>query len=286
MHDDIRKYLEWKSTHTQKAPLSYRLHLNRLAEFTKKPTDDVGMEDLIGFFHSLKNKYSMAHVAYAMTIIKNFFEYHRKQGRPCIDPYLIRIPKFTPHSHTPLTEEDFNAMDSKLSEYDFRELTKKIAIRLLWDTGMRVSELCDLKLSDIEEKKMAAQIVTKKNRQLRWVFWTRETHRLLMKYIEMRLVVDDKPELLIAQTIQESRLTPRSIQRWVKQLTKQSNINKKISPHSFRHGKAHRMLEIKADCVKDIQVILGHSEQNPRAAFSYLRLSKSESERRAKIYLR
>ncbi|MCK4592156.1 tyrosine-type recombinase/integrase [Candidatus Parcubacteria bacterium] len=65
---------------------------------------------------------------------------------------------------------------------------------------------------------------------------------------------------------------------------REAGIERKISPHSFRHAKAHNILD-KSGTVKDIQFILGHSENNPISAFSYLRLNSKEAEKRAKMFL-
>jgi site-specific recombinase XerD len=282
MYNDIHDYLEWKSTYTQKAALDYKLHLYRFANSHNKQTNEVTMGDLRLFIQHHKAKYSLAHTSYVITIIKNFFEYIRRQGKPCLDPYLIRPPKFTAHAHTPVTIDDFNLIDKLLSEYDFHELTQKVAIRLLWETGVRVSELCDLMLSDIDSQRQTAQIITKKNKQMRWIFWSKETQRLLNLYVARR--VHPSPYLIVPLKQIEGRITPRSIQRWVKSLAKKAQIIKCLSPHSFRHGRAHHIINLGGGVV-EVQKILGHSETNPQASFNYLRMNQHEAETIAHKYL-
>lgn len=282
----IDKYLEWKSTYTNKAPATYRLHLGRFEKFVKKDLEHITLEDVILFQLHLKSIYSLANVAYSMIIIKNFFDFWRRQREACVDPYLIKIPRFIPNSHAPIYHDEFVDMDKSLGEGDFEEVEKKVILRLFWETGMRVSELCDLNISDIETKRRATTIVTKKNNQQRWIFWSEKTHDLLIKYLGVRICLNQRPELFISPHMgnKRRRITTRSIQRWIKMIAKNAGIVKSISPHSFRHGKAHRILDL-GGTVKDIQMILGHSEINPQASFSYLRLNISEIEVRAKMFI-
>lgn len=90
--------------------------------------------------------------------------------------------------------------------------------------------------------------------------------------------------LLIAKTKNaRARITTRSVQRWVESLCLEAGIPKR-SPHSFRHSKAHRILE-QGGGVADIARILGHSEKNPVAAFNYLKLNQAEQTDRAQRFM-
>lgn len=283
---EIDKYLDWKSSYTNKAPATYRLHLKRFDEFINKELENITLENVILFQLHLKERYSLANVAYSITIIKNFFEFWRRQGIRCVDSSLIKIPRFIPNSHAPIYYDEFVDIDNSIPDDGFDNTERKVVIRLLWETGMRVSELCDMNVSDIETRRPAAMIVTKKNNQMRWVFWSAQTHELLIKYLGVRICMNSREELFIAPHMGEKRrrITTRTIQRWIKESVRNAGINKNITPHSFRHGKAHRILDL-GGTVKDVQMILGHSENNPKASFSYLRLSIGEAEERAKMFI-
>ena len=77
------------------------------------------------------------------------------------------------------------------------------------------------------------------------VVWGKETERLLVKYLGARLCEEVPTHALFISWKRNSgkRLTTRSVQRWIKDICKLAMIDKKITPHSFRHGKAHHMLE-------------------------------------------
>lgn len=285
MDKEIKDYLNWKASYTKKASKNYALHLYRFNDFIKKDLCDISLFDVVNFQLYLKGKYSVANVAYSMAIIKNFFVFYKKQGIQCLDPYFIKIPKFTPHSHSAITLDEYESILSILGDDEFFNVQKKVIFRLLWETGMRVSELCDLNISDVDYKNNCALIVTKKNNKQRWIFWRSETSDLLIKYLGVRICLNQTPALFIASSKnRRDRITIRTIQRWTKESCFEAGITRKLSPHSFRHAKAHRILD-KSGTVKDIQFILGHSENNPISAFSYLRLNPTESKKRTSMFL-
>lgn len=285
LEKEIGDYLNWKAGYTKKAAVNYALHLRRFADYTKKDLCDIDLVDVINFQLYMKKRYALANVAYSMIIIKNFFTFYRKQGTACLDPYFIKIPKFIPHSHFAITEEEHSKILSVFRDDEFFNIQKKVIFSLLHDTGIRVSELCDLNVSDLTSANARAIIVTKKNNKQRWIFWTQETHNLLLGYLGTRICLNQDPALFFASSNnRRRRITTRTVQRWMKEACLLSEITRKLSPHGYRHGKAHTILD-KNGTVKDIQFILGHSDTNPISAFSYLRLNASESEKRALMFL-
>ena len=283
----IEKYLQWKATHTEKACVSYRAHLLKLADLVRKDLEDITVDDIVAFQQRLKGKFAISHVSYITTVIKNFFEFWLRQGIKCVDPYLIRVPRFSTNSHAAVTGEEFAAIDASLPENNFDDLQKKVIVNILWDTGMRVSEVCDLDVANIDSQSRKTMVRTKKNRKINWVMWSEDTHKLLLKYLGIRICLNQRPALFAAMNRHNhrDRITPRTVQRWVKEVALRVGIKKKISPHSFRHGKAHDMMNRGAN-VKDIQAVLRHSEDNPKASFNYMRLSEPEFERIAQKHLR
>ena len=285
MQEAIDSFLNWKAGYTMHASGTYRLHLERFAEYVHKGLRKVTLDDVVKWQYLLKTKYSMANVAYASMILKNFFKFWAAKGTPIIDPYLIRIPKFVPKSHSPVSVEDFNTLCETATEDSFWDLQKKVVLHMLWDTGMRVGELCSMDISMIDSRKPMAMIVTKKNNKERWIKWSASTHTLLLKMLGVRICLNQYPWLFLARDYgRRGRVVPRTIQRWIKKMTKEAKLNAKISCHSFRHSKAHEILR-KGGGAIEIQKVLGHSENNPMSAFSYLRLNDAEFEKIADRFL-
>lgn len=281
--EEINQYLNWKASYTKSAANRYALHLYRLDKFCHKPLRDITVIDIVNFRNNLNLKYSPANVNYAMIIIKDFLGYYRKQGLIDIDPSLIRIKKVLTRSHYAITEEEYKKMLSVLRDDELWNVQKKIVIRLLWETGVRVSELCALNISDMNSAEPRALIVTKKGNREGWIFWSQETHQLVLKFLGVRLCTNQRPHLFMTEK-GHNRPTTRTVERWISDTCTRSGIPKKITPHSFRHGKAHHIIN-QGGNVKDVQVLLRHSETNPIAAFSYLRMNSMEIEKRASLFL-
>ena len=281
---EIEDYLSWKGSYTAKASVTYRVHLERFNGLVKKIISEIGITDIIKFQQMMKNKYAIANVAYATIVIKNFFDFYRRQGIKCIDPFIIRAPKFMPRPHCHITFEEYQKMENTVTRSEFFTLEKRIILRLLWETGIRVSELCDLNIADIENEPKAF-IRTKKGNRMRWIFWSPETHRHLMQYLGIRLCMNQREHLFMAGIKGRGiRLTTRSVQRWIKEMASSANLKKKVSPHSLRHSKAHHILDLGGNIV-EIMRILGHSRNNPRAALDYLQFNDKEMEKTARKYV-
>lgn len=275
LKDAVESYLEWKAGNTKKAAVAYRPHLERFTQLMKnKDTREIKLTDFSKFHDVMQLKYAPSNVAYAITILKDFARFLRAEGESIVDPFMIRIPKFTPKMRSVVDDEDIGKMCMTLSEWRYDDVLKRLMIYMLRDTGIRVSELCDLNISDIDITKKFACIVTKKSNKMRYIMWSSETHALLIKYLGVRLTLNQTNPLFISTQIRK-RITTRSVERWITQLRMGAGILRQLTPHSFRHYKAHKMLEMGAN-VKEIQLILGHSEENPRAAFQYLRTDKTE----------
>jgi integrase/recombinase XerD len=176
-----------------------------------------------------------------------------------------------------MTSNLLKKMDGVLNEQFYDDLIKKLIVHILYDTGMRVSELCDLDISNLEETDTpglrCATIRRRKSLRYNTVVWGKETNRLMNLYLGLRLCLDvnQTDALFVIKKSKGNRITARTVQRWIKEICLEAGIPEDITPHSFRHGKAHQVLNQSGN-VRDVQAILGHV--NPASSFSYLSLNR------------
>lgn len=275
----IEEYLKWKHSYAPIAAVRYRDRLSPFSEYIhpQKAISLITINNIIEYHASIKNKgYSPKTIEYSSIILKNFFLFCQGRGVCTLNPTEIRPVRCISPDKELITAKEFGQMSNCLNEQFFEELTRKLVIHLLWDCGMRVSELCDINISDIEETSKSgircAKIRRRKARRYNIVVWGTETNKLLNLYLGVRLSLDYPTDaLLISRNAQGERITPRSIQRWVKEIAKLAGIEKNITPHCFRHSKAHRVLD-EGENIRDVQCILGHS--SPISSFHYLGLNK------------
>ena len=289
MQEKIKEYLDWKGTYAHRASINYRIWLERFTEVCgDKPIEEYMVSDIVKYRSWLESRYSSYCIQYAMVIIKNFFQFYKHQNVFCLSPALIKTPRIQAKSHRAITEEEFNKIVSVIPNSEFMSLRDLIIVRLLWETGMRVSELTDLNVSNISENGTSAIIFTKKTGKPRMVVWSNDTHYCIKKYMLIRLELhnhNNANALFVGWNNNNGwsmRLTPRTVERRVKEYTNRAGIKEKITPHSFRHGWAHKRRDQNAP-LAFIQRGLGHL--NPISTFVYEQYNDREFEKNAKVYL-
>lgn len=284
MNEEIEIYLNWKGTYAPRAKESYEIWLRKFNNFVHKEIKNVEIFDLVSFKNHLeKLNYRPKSVQYAFSVLHNFFKFWSKKRNLIIQWEEIKIPKAQSTPHQAITIEEFNKMIASVSIKNFWDLQSKLILYLLYDTGMRVAELCDLNVGDIEQG--SAVVKSRKVNLRRRVFWSEDTQGILDIFLEKRLQINSSQSLLIGRFLDgtpSKRLTTRSVQRKIKEIGERAGLKKKITPHSFRHGKAHQILQ-KKGTVKDVSAILGH--QHPMSSFIYLQWSDMELKERAEKFL-
>lgn len=286
----ISIYTEWKSTRIKSAHSRYQYYLNKLYESTGRIQclNDLNEMHLVAFQRSLEQEdYADSTRAFAIVVVRNFLEFWHPKGCVSINPKQVKPQKFLTPEQPVVDEDDFMNMADLLSENKMVELQKKLALHLLWDTGMRVSELTDLKIGNLKQSQegmRSAQIRTKKTDRYNLVIWSKHTEELLHKYLGWRILQNHPTDLLFIRTdrISKNGITTRTVERWVKKLAQDALIGKDITPHSFRHGKAHHILDNGGTAI-DVQTILRHKNMN--SSLHYMRLNEARYMKRASKFL-
>ena len=279
--NSIDTFINWKGIYSPSAARSYAV---RLKQFLVSLPANIGLsevtgDDVVRFHKRMEDEnYSRATIAFSLSVVKNFFFFWKNRGEQVVNPGEIKSITYTNRLKPVVTQEDFRKMSSAFSGVEFETLQTKLAIHLLWDTGMRISELIDLKLSDLRDPNAdgvrTAHLISKKSSKYNLVAWSKETDVLLSNYLQYRLDHSVDSDSLFVNMRQTTRhhmkITSRTIQRWVRSASNKVGIAKRISPHSFRHGKAHHMLDSGAN-IRDVQAVLRHV--NPVTTFHYLSLN-------------
>lgn len=286
--ESIQTYLDWKQTHTSAAYNCYKIRLEQFEEFVapKKLLSEINGDDIIAFHRSLENIYSLNTIAYSARVLKNFFWFWHGRGQTQFNPKEIIPIRFVSADKDIVTVEDLSDMSDLLGTDTLAELQKKLVIHILWDTGMRLSELLDLKISDIndqgEDGLRTAKVRTRKSMRYNLVIWGETTNDLINRYLGIRLCMESTSDKLLINPKTSKPFTPRSIQRWITELADLAMLDKTITPHSFRHGKANFILD-QGGSVRDVSAILRHVK--PESSFQYMQLSQKRYKDVARRYL-
>ncbi|MBL0035821.1 MAG: site-specific integrase [Flavobacteriales bacterium] len=175
-------------------------------------------------------------------------------------------------SHKPIGEVQYAALLEAIASSTALPFVRSrdLAIfTLLYDTGLRISELVALNVSSIDLARRSAEVVTRKrvdHFKHRETYWTIETHLVLLQYLDKRQELTSSDELFINLQGRD-RLTVRSIQRNLKEYLRQAKLDPSgFSPHSFRHAVGKRAAASQM-YPPLLQSLLGH--RNPNSSQVY-----------------
>lgn len=287
----ITTYLKWKRSHTTVAYERYQIRLNQFKDYLKSRGKnnliDIDGDDVVDFHEKMESQnYSPATIAYSARILKNFFWFWHGRGKTHFNPKEIIPVRYTNADKDIIDEDDFEIINSLLGIESLQDIQKKLVINLLWDTGMRISELLDIKLAHINDQGQnglrSAKVRTRKSMKYNHVVWGKETNELLNIYLGIRLGFDTDHDELLINPKTKKPFTQRSVQRWMKLLCEDANIDKNYTPHSFRHGKANSILE-QGGNMRDVSVILRHVK--PESSFAYTHLCANRHQELAGKYM-
>ncbi|PAT00958.1 hypothetical protein CI105_09190 [Candidatus Izimaplasma bacterium ZiA1] len=289
MEHIIEKYLtetavnQNLSPHTMKA---YRIDLSQLAKFIRSlqitDINCIHKEHINEYIQSLKCMYKVKTIKRKMVSVKKFFAYLLNEEYITLNPLNsiklklksdVTIPKtISFHEIKKIYEKVYENYNNS-NKANIYSLTEVLIIELLYTTGIRVSELCNIKKTDLNIKSKTI-LINGKGRKERIVFINSvETTHLIKKYIQLTSHIES--EFLFLND-NMTKLSTQSVRLRLKRLSKEANIKSNITPHMFRHTFATSLLEEEINLMY-IQELLGHSSLNTTQI--YITINKKKQQR-------
>ena len=197
---------------------------------------------------------------YYLIALRAFLKYLRKLGTESLSPEKIELAKVGARDLDLITTDELNRLLAGPKGETLTALRDRAILELFFSTGLRVSELCrlnnDLDLSRDEFS------VRGKGDKVRVVFLSPSAKSAVAAYLKKRADMSDalfvSHSKVKINTKDLSRLTPRTIERLVKQYAIKAGITRKVTPHVIRHSFATDLLQNGAD-LRSVQALLGHA---------------------------
>lgn len=206
-----------------------------------------------------KQGLSTATVSRNIASIKAFFLYMLKQGEIAEDPSeSLKPPKIEKKVPVILSIEEVNLLLEQPSGTSPKEVRDKAMLEVLYATGIRVSELINLKVADVNLAMNFLQCHD--NNKDRVIPFTNETREALDNYLHNArptMCREDQEYLFI--NCQGSPMTRQGFWKIIKYYSAKAGIKKDITPHTIRHSFAMHLVSNGAD-LKSVQEMLGHSD--------------------------
>lgn len=264
---DIKKF----SLNTIKA---YKQDINQFFYYLKENKLEIGRDAIKDFisiiFLRTRNKATVSRKIYA---IRSFFSFLMRKGKVEKNPFdLISTPKIDKKIPQVLTEKEMIEFLDSLPRTGFFELRNKACFELMYATGLRVSELTNLKIQDVDFKECLLRVMGKGKKE-RIVPFNNKAKEILLKYLdEAEIKFKVKNEFIFLNS-RGRKITERSIERIVQKSYKGvMNSNKRVYPHLFRHSFATHLLQRGAN-LRVIQELLGHENLSTTEKYTTLNYS-------------
>ena len=177
----------------------------------------------------------------------------------------ITTPKQEKYLPTSMSEDEVECLLSSPKTSIKIERRDKAMIEILYATGMRISELVNLKLTDIDFNRSVLKVFGKGSKE-RLVPYGEKAAEALRIYLEDRKTLDSKDVFL---SNRGTRITRGAFWQRIKIYIKRENLKLSISPHTLRHAFATHLLNRGAD-LSSVQILLGHSDLSTTQIYTHI----------------
>ncbi|MEM5867627.1 MAG: tyrosine-type recombinase/integrase [Candidatus Aenigmatarchaeota archaeon] len=236
----------------------YLFYNQKFLEFVNKKPEEVVEDDIKAFIaKKMERGISSKSIVLIKAALKFFYDEILKKN--IVNFKSPKIPKKLP---TVLTREEVR----KLIEVIDNE-KHKLMVMMLYSSGLRLSELINLKVEDLELKEKIGWVRTGKGEKDRAFIISEKVLEKLEKFI-----VGKNPSDYLFNG-RNGKLSPRAIQKIVSNAAKKAGIAKKVSPHTLRHSFATHLLE-SGENIRKIQELLGHSSLNTTQVYTHISIEE------------
>lgn len=258
-------YLHNVKKKSENTVLSYNRDLTKLVFYlnSKKINkfEDVTEDILLKYVEGLTQEgFKSATISRNVASIKSLFHYLVNEDIIESDPSTkLKSPKIEKKMPEILTMNEVVSLLEQPSGESPKELRDKAMLELLYATGIRVSELISIDLSDVNMQ--MGYITCNDSNKSRTIPFGREAKVALNKYLEVGrpAIVDDKSSTLLFANCSGQKMSRQGFWKLIKFYAKKAGIEVDITPHTLRHSFAAHLVENGAD-LRSVQEMLGHSD--------------------------
>ena len=288
LKDYISEYLnycEYRKQLNFKTIKAYKIDLNQYNSFCLDISDPFSKKAVDSYITELFKHYKPKSVKRKIASLKAFFHYLEYTEFLAQNPFdkldvYFREAKLLPktisfHSIQKFLSVLYAQKMQTVSAYQFKCCLRDIAvIELLFATGMRISELCSLKPSDIDLESNTVLIYGKGSKERILQFWNCEVISALATY-QSTFKADISACGYFFVNKRKQKLSDQSVRFMINRYAALAGIEQHITPHMFRHSFATLLLEQDVD-IRYIQKMLGHSSISTTEIYTHVSSAKQK----------
>jgi len=266
--NDLGQFLEYVESHSGA----------KLEEWAAVSEDDI--EAYLSYMKHKDQPYASSTIARKVAAIKSFYNYLTAQGliddNPTIDIDSPKVKKRLPQTLT-ITEVD-RLMEAPRSGASPKNLRDVALLNILYETGMRVTEVVSIQLDDVNLRQALLSSPTRQGED-REIPLEESTKQLLTEYLaEGRpLLAKNNGERALFLNHRGEKLTRQGLWLIIKGYAKQAGLNTEVTPHTLRHSFAVHRLS-KGSSLEDIRHLLGHANISTTQIYTQMEHSEEEKD--------
>lgn len=281
--DEFLEYLDIEKNYSDYTIINYHDDLNKYRDYLKCEGIDIKDSNygvIRGFIAYLYNKKEATKtIIRNISSLRSFYKFLMRNNYIKENPMLLisnpKQDKKLPHYLTYEEIELLLKVTDKDNPYDIRD---NLIIELLYSTGIRVGELVNIKLNDIDFNEESIKVFGK-GRKMRIVYFGKICKDKLKKYINVRNTISNGNNDYLLLNKRGNKLSDRGVRTIFENIIKFNHLDISFSPHTLRHTYATHMLNDGAD-VRSVQELLGHSSISTTGIYTHV-----SNEHLRKVYL-
>ncbi|HRU33661.1 MAG TPA: tyrosine-type recombinase/integrase [Candidatus Paceibacterota bacterium] len=281
------EYLEIEKNRSSKTVENYDRYLTKffkfLSERLNKKIDQLTPQDItldnvrqfrlyLNRSEGIKGNLKKITQNYYIIALRGFLKYLSKIGVESLPAEQVELARVTRNEIGLISFEELERLLNAPDDHSLKGLRDRAILEMLFATGLRISELCQLNRDSINLERGEFS-VKGKGGKIRLVFLSESAREALKKYLDKRTDIEEPLFVTFKKSKNNNdvigRITPRTVERLINFYAKKAGIVKKVTPHTLRHLFATDLLQNGAD-LRSVQMLLGHSNISTTQVYTHI----------------
>jgi len=271
--DSFLTYISKEKRYSKNTVESYNKDLNSYEDFIDRKDIKylkINKKEIREYLSEL-DSLSNTTVARHLSTLRSFYNYLLRENKIEVNIFkTMRNPKISRKLPNFLYYNELSTMIESIDEQVLTGIRNKLIIELLYATGLRASELINIKISDINKSDKSIRVIGK-GQKSRIVYYGDYASEILNKYLdnERNVLLNGKKSECLLININGDSLTTEGLRFVIDKVIANSSIKNKVTPHTLRHTFATHLLNEGAD-LKTVQELLGHSSLSTTQIYTHV----------------
>lgn len=270
--EEFLNYLKNIRLYSKKTVASYEYDLKDYALFleknnlTIKDDNDKTLKLYLNYIYD--KKISNKSISRHLSSLRTYYDFLKKENIVTENIFKnVKNPKIEKNIPNFISRDKLNEIFTSFNDSNL-DIRNRLVIELLYATGLRVGELVNIKIKDIDFGAQSIKVLGKGSKE-RYVFYNNTTKEVLKKYLVVRKKIQKKENDYLLLNDKGTPIKEASVRKIIQTTLMKCGIKSKITPHTFRHTFATDLLNQGLDLV-NVKELLGHASLNTTSIYTHI----------------